>query len=216
MATGNSSRVIRCRKRIKIKAVAFLGGECVRCGYSKCVEALEFHHRDPTQKDFSLSYKGLYRRFDVAKQELEKCDLLCANCHREVHVEILESRPSREDSGKRQVQWPSREELTLWVASETLVAIAARLGVSRATVRRWCKVLDVPLPPHNSRTQPDGMVTRVRPTLWPSPDKLKVMVWKKPVLQIAKDLGVSDVAVKKHCKKLGISTPSRGYWSGVK
>lgn len=45
-----------------------------------------------------------------------------------------------------------------------------------------------------------------------SPDELKELVWSMPTSSVATLLGVSDVAVSKRCKKLGISKPPRGYW----
>ena len=75
------------RQRIadrKIKAVEMLGGKCSACGYDRCPAALEFHHRDPLTKD--LGIKQLYCCSWVRlEKELEKCILLCANCHREHH-----------------------------------------------------------------------------------------------------------------------------------
>ncbi|MGB6223018.1 tyrosine-type recombinase/integrase [Haloferula sp.] len=47
---------------------------------------------------------------------------------------------------------------------------------------------------------------------WPPKAKLKKLVWQKPLVHAAKDLGVSDVALKKHCVRLGIELPPRGYW----
>lgn len=70
------------RKR-KEQAVAYLGGKCSRCGYDVCITALEFHHKDPTEKEFTIS--KLSRSFDKIKDELDKCVLLCSNCHREEH-----------------------------------------------------------------------------------------------------------------------------------
>lgn len=75
------------RKLLKVKAVEYKGGLCVKCGYSKCISALEFHHLDPSQKDFALSSDGHTRSWDSIKIELDKCILVCANCHREIHVE---------------------------------------------------------------------------------------------------------------------------------
>ncbi|MNT97520.1 hypothetical protein D3C72_2398630 [compost metagenome] len=49
--------------------------------------ALEFHHRDPAQKDFTFSQVKL-KNFKHVKDELDKCDLLCANCHREAHADM--------------------------------------------------------------------------------------------------------------------------------
>jgi len=70
-----------------------VGRECIKCGYDTCLAALEFHHRDPADKLFPVSSK-LYTtnphtcKPDTKQQillEVNKCDLLCANCHREVH-----------------------------------------------------------------------------------------------------------------------------------
>ena len=58
------------------------GAKCQQCGYNKCTAALEFHHVDPTQKDPTWSRGWSLMRL---KEELDKCDILCANCHREVH-----------------------------------------------------------------------------------------------------------------------------------
>lgn len=63
------------------------GGKCVKCGYNKCLAALQFHHRDPSQKEFHLGYKrGI--SWDRQIEELNKCDLICANCHAEIHYSI--------------------------------------------------------------------------------------------------------------------------------
>ena len=50
-------------------------------------------------------------------------------------------------------------------------------------------------------------------TIWPINAKLRLLVWKKPMTTISKQLGVSDKAVKKHCDKRGIPTPGPGYWA---
>lgn len=72
---------VRDRKQ---EFVDYKGGKCVICGYNKCLGAFDFHHRDPNEKDLNLS-KMTSRCFDSVKIELDKCDLLCANCHREIH-----------------------------------------------------------------------------------------------------------------------------------
>ena len=80
--------VAKRRKKIRNKAIAFAGGKCVRCGYSKYPEVLEFHHTDPLKKDFNVSKKGHCRSWERVSKEIKKCVLLCANCHRELHVEL--------------------------------------------------------------------------------------------------------------------------------
>ena len=69
-------------------AIEYKGGKCENCGYDNCRKAFEFHHIDPTTKEFTIS-AGHTRSWDRMKKEIDKCVLLCANCHREVHAGIL-------------------------------------------------------------------------------------------------------------------------------
>ena len=73
----------RWRERKK-KAVMLMGGKCSKCGYCKNYSALEFHHVDPSQKDFDFN-TGRRRSWDKLLVELKKCILLCSNCHKEEH-----------------------------------------------------------------------------------------------------------------------------------
>lgn len=82
------SAVQKRRTKIKLMAIEYKGGKCEICAYSKSVYALEFHHKDPLQKDFSLSKGGHTRSWERVKNELDKCLILCANCHRETHEQI--------------------------------------------------------------------------------------------------------------------------------
>lgn len=63
-----------------------------------------------------------------------------------------------------------------------------------------------------------GCIGRLNPTKisWPSKEELEKLVWEQPSPTLGKLLGISDVAIKKHCKKLGISKPPRGYWAKKK
>lgn len=60
------------------------------CGYCRCQNALDFHHRNPEVKSFGLSVRGLTRSWEKIKKEIDKCVLICANCHREVHAGITQ------------------------------------------------------------------------------------------------------------------------------
>ena len=86
--------VAKRRKAIREKAIEYLGGKCVYCGYNRCSAALDFHHLDEKSKSFGLSQRGLTRSWERTRKELEKCILVCANCHREIHVGLLQ--PSAE------------------------------------------------------------------------------------------------------------------------
>lgn len=82
----NSCLVNTRRKQVKEKAVEYKGGSCVRCGYNKCIHALVFHHKNPAKKEFLISGNHCYA-WERIKRELDKCVLLCHNCHTEVHAE---------------------------------------------------------------------------------------------------------------------------------
>jgi len=58
---------------------------CAICGYSKCLECLEFHHSNPEDKVFPLSANYLYKSNKEIADELNKTILLCANCHMALH-----------------------------------------------------------------------------------------------------------------------------------
>jgi hypothetical protein len=74
----------------KEKAIELKGGKCKICGYSKSKSALEFHHTNPKEKDPNF-YNLKNRTFSILKKEIEKCILVCANCHREIHDELRTS-----------------------------------------------------------------------------------------------------------------------------
>ena len=73
------------RRRLELRRIVInrLGGSCSICGYDRCLSALEAHHVDPRIKDFNISER--LARLELIECELEKCVLLCSNCHREVH-----------------------------------------------------------------------------------------------------------------------------------
>lgn len=77
--------VAKRRKKIRALAIQEKGRKCALCDYDVCDEALEFHHVNG-KKDFGISSKGYTRSWEKVKAELEKCILVCANCHREIHA----------------------------------------------------------------------------------------------------------------------------------
>lgn len=78
-----SLSVINWKKQKKLDLIEYKGGCCEVCGYNKCSAALEFHHKDPKGKDFAISSHSY--SFEKMKKEVDKCMLVCSNCHREIH-----------------------------------------------------------------------------------------------------------------------------------
>lgn len=77
------------RKNFKIRLVKAMGSKCQCCGYDRCIRALEFHHLDPKEKDFTLSQASRGQHtWDEIVGELRKCIMVCSNCHKEIHEGI--------------------------------------------------------------------------------------------------------------------------------
>lgn len=94
---GRLTKYIRCKtchteeqkarvRSYKQRAVEYKGGKCVKCGYDKCLASLDFHHEDPTQKDPNWRKMRSWK-FEKIKDELDKCILVCRNCHGEIHYD---------------------------------------------------------------------------------------------------------------------------------
>lgn len=60
------------------------GGRCKICEYDRYLGALQFHHVDPSTKEFAVSLRGRTRHIERVRAEASKCVLLCSNCHAEV------------------------------------------------------------------------------------------------------------------------------------
>lgn len=84
-----SERVKKWRASTKIKIVEAMGGSCQICGYNKCYNALDLHHLDSNEKDFSFGkIRANPQSWRKIVQELRKCILLCCLCHREIHANV--------------------------------------------------------------------------------------------------------------------------------
>lgn len=181
----NSCSVGLRRYKNKERNVAYKGGKCERCGYCKSVWALDFHHIDPVTKNFNLG-SAFSRSWEVIKAELDKCILLCANCHREEHHS----------------QSTQTEVSKFWEPRKPSIATA----VCKTCGGKKGKQLHVEVCAKCAMTAREKIQ-------WPSMEELQKLVWEMATVQLAKQLGVSDKAIEKRCKKLGVSKPPRGYWA---
>lgn len=80
------------RKSRKKEYILLAGGSCAKCGYDKYYGALDFHHKDPKEKDFNVTGNGFGRSDELIKKEIQKCILLCCRCHRELHEELRQGK----------------------------------------------------------------------------------------------------------------------------
>ena len=73
-------------KNRKKELVKLLGGKCSICGYNKCINALDFHHKNKDNKEGNLAHIIKDSSKENSLKEIKKCILVCANCHREIHT----------------------------------------------------------------------------------------------------------------------------------
>jgi hypothetical protein len=99
----------RRRKSLRDQAIEYKGGKCNICGYNRCASAFDFHHLDPQEKDFTIS--AHMTSWDRIKKEIDKCVLLCANCHREVHDGMHPGYLALDGPGRGQYDEPDPEPL---------------------------------------------------------------------------------------------------------
>jgi transposase-like protein len=87
-AKCNSEAVHKRRRTVKQKLIQEAGECCAICGYQTYQGALQFHHLDPSQKEFGIAGHGVTRALEKSRAEARKCVLLCANCHAEVEAGV--------------------------------------------------------------------------------------------------------------------------------
>lgn len=149
----NTKFCISCFSRIrghtiKKKIVAYKGGKCEECGYKKCIGALDFHHLDPNEKDATIAAMLNSASMENIKKEVDKCKLLCSNCHRELHFKPCENEynPKRIKKGKTGLK-PTKEVLEKLILEMPTTHIAKRFGISDKAVEKWCKSYGLNKPP---------------------------------------------------------------------
>jgi transposase-like protein len=77
--------VLTYQLKVRAKLIEEAGGKCTLCGYDKWRGALEFHHKDPKLKIRAIKVDVGINKL---REEVKKCILLCANCHREVEGKV--------------------------------------------------------------------------------------------------------------------------------
>ena len=180
------------RTVVKRLLVESLGGECCCCGYSACLRALDFHHVFPSSKEFTIA------SYDVAcwekyVTEVRKCVLVCKNCHAEIEDGVRDIPENAARFNEAYADALHERHKYKRVKYDNCPVC----GAKKLKRRRACSV---------------SCAGKLRQRISIHPDVLRELVWKMPTTQLAQRLGVSDSAVGKLCKKLGIPKPPRGYW----
>jgi|LakMenE01Jun11ns_1017448.scaffolds.fasta_scaffold9887178_4 hypothetical protein len=183
--------VSRKRKQIKKDLVEYKGGKCENCGYDKCVAAMDFHHKNPEEKDFALSSKGSTHSWKKITEEADKCSLLCSNCHRELHEEINGYKDKRIDIQKRSYKTIYKESSLSRKKAQKKYNQCLACGIDtyndKYCSNKCCKL---------AKRKVDR----------PDKEKLIEILQKNNWTQTAKMFNVSDNAVRKWAKQYNIDT----------
>jgi hypothetical protein len=170
------------RKRTKERMIAAFGGACCVCSYDKCAASLDFHHLDPSQKDSGfVRLRSNPQSWTSIVIELRKCVMVCSNCHGEIHhgaTVVPDDAPRfNEEFAEYKIHYPLTEP---------------------------CPVCKGPKPLHQrtcSRICAAKMKGRVN---WEKIDLVGLFKTGMTQRAIAESLGVSDSAVLKQARKLGL------------
>lgn len=183
-----SEYVTNSNHRKKQRLVRCFHGKCGICGYNKCMQALQFHHLDPNEKQFTISKYSNYS-FERTSQEVRKCILLCSNCHKEYHSGLI-------DESMIQNATKFDEDIYLEVIQQ-LQDIKTRKIV-------WCKKCGKEISPRATTgycadcyKKYGQMSTYKKANL--TREDLKQMIRVLPFTQIGNKFNVTDNAIRKWC-----------------
>ena len=212
LSKANYRHVKKRRIKLKEELVKYKGGKCEICGYNKCIAALEFHHLNKEEKDFTISsYSNL--SIDKLKSEVDKCILVCANCHREIHQkeneekkEIIEKQEqeifseilnAREEYDVKHVKnsYKYLEHTDIFRDMENKIKrkdILKKYHISNETFNKFLKENNI------FYGQKKVFVKN------PSKDELEKLLSDNSKASIARMFGVSWSTVHKWCKKYNI------------
>lgn len=182
---SRAENVSNYRRRRKQNLIQVLGGKCQICGFDLFADALEFHHEDPTKKDYGLASKGTCHDIETDLNEVKKCFLLCANCHRGVHNGYYDA--PTEHIFDEELAQKLIDERNEKMTAKLNYCVDCRCQIDSAAIR--C---------------PACAAKARRVCERPSREELKRLIRTTPFTQIGKQFGVGDNSVRKWCDSVGL------------
>jgi hypothetical protein len=180
------------RKKTRIALATAFGGKCAICGYDKCINALDYHHLYPDTKDNALSIAMREGHgWDKIVLEARKCVLLCCRCHRELHSGAAEL---PKDTPRFNEEFANIKKV-----KEIEYDTCPICGGEKISCYKVCS------------PQCSALLHRKFDI---SKDELEKLIHTMPFTKIGEMFSVSDNAIRKRCKTLGIKIPKfkPGHW----
>ena len=180
---GNSENVVNFIKRRKANLRSVFHSKCCLCGFDEVQEALEFHHINPEEKEFSIG-NGLNQTKALSAQlaEIKKCILVCSNCHRGIHANIYQIPNNWEDFYDEEIAEQLLKDLEQVKTHQ--INYCQRCGKEISYHATYCSQCF-----HLIQQKCDR----------PSREELKEMIRTLPFTHIAQKYEVSDKAIVKWC-----------------
>lgn len=169
------------RQRLKERATYVMGNKCACCGYDKCIQALEFHHLNPEEKDFNFG-TNTNRSWESTRNEIKKCILVCANCHREIHYGLIDSSLLQSSFNEQRA-----EEIDKLVNDVKVHKIYYCRSCGKEVWRgnEYC---------------PECAAKARRKVERPNREELKMLIRNNSFMSLGRKYGVTDNTIRKWCK----------------
>ena len=178
------------RQRLKQRIVRAMGEKCCLCGYNRCVSALELHHLNPEEKDFTIA-SNTNKAWEWIKEEIKKCAMVCANCHREIHAELISQ--------------PQSSSYNNTIGDEITKEIQAIKGINNKDAIQRCAQCGKEITGEGKTSLcPECYFKSTRRVERPDPWGLIKEIATSSFVAVGAKYSVSDVAVKKWCKAYGL------------
>lgn len=176
--SNNYEHVKASRTRLKERIVYVMGSKCQQCGYDKCISALELHHVNPQEKEFTVSANA-NRSWSTIVPEIAKCTLVCANCHREIEAGLISSPPISFNQDKA-------DEISNLIEDIKTHKINYCIDCGKEIYK-------------GAQRCPECAAKAKRTVERPNREELKEMIRTIPFTHISKKYNVSDKAITKWC-----------------
>ena len=169
------------RQKLKLNLLRAHGSQCSICGYNKCTSALEFHHLNSEEKEFSLG-KNTNIATEKALKETKKCILVCANCHREIHADLIDTTNLQSSYNSIKAQ-QILDELAQIKSKTIIYCIDCGAIISEAKAERCVACANIAR----------------RVCVRPEREELKNLIRTTSFVELGRRYGVSDKAIAKWC-----------------
>lgn len=196
-------RVKKFRQKRKQQIIYIMGEKCALCGYNKTASALELHHLDPSKKDFGIS-ENINTYWDAINKEIQKCILVCSNCHREIHDNLI-----------------LKEQLISSYNKERGEEITQEILKYKTKHHSYCQICGKEISLHCHYCQDCYKKSIINPNK-PSREELKDLIRTVSFAELGRRFKISDNGVRKWCdtynlprKKTDIKKYSDEEWKKI-